>query len=138
MPNPAKHLPALLLPVLLATSGACAKKNDDTKAASMTSQPSAAPAAVPADGKLAVRVTEKGFEPDGIQVKKDTPYTFTFTRTTDKTCGTEVILQLGGGKSVEKKLPLNEPVVLDATFTESGKLAYACAMDHVKGVVTVE
>ncbi len=100
--------------------------------------PAAAKAAEPKNGQIAIMVTEKGFEPDGIKVKKGTPYTFTFTRKTDSTCATEVVLQLGGGKSIEKKLPLDQPVVVEATFTDPGELRYACAMDMIKGVIHVE
>jgi plastocyanin domain-containing protein len=119
---------------------ACSKGSETKGAASAESAKSApAPAAAaPADGKIAVTVTEKGFEPDGIQVKKGTPYTFTFTRKTDSTCATEVVMQLGGGKTIDKKLPLNEPVSFEATFADSGKLQYACGMDMVKGFITVE
>jgi plastocyanin domain-containing protein len=125
--------------VVGAALAACSKGSEAKGAATAEAAKGApAPAAAPADGKIAVTVTEKGFEPDGIQVKKDTPYSFTFTRKTDSTCATEVVMQLGGGKTIDKKLPLNEPVSFEATFAESGKLQYACGMDMVKGFITVQ
>jgi len=128
-----------LLPLLvLATSVllACSKGSETRTPVAAT--PAAAPVVAADDGKIAIAVTEKGFEPDGIKVKKGTPYTFTFTRKTDSTCATEVVLQLGGGKTVEKKLPLGEPVVVEATFADAGDLRYACAMDMIKGTIHVE
>jgi plastocyanin domain-containing protein len=108
---------------------------------SKSSEAKAKPAAAaePAkDGKIAIAVTKSGFEPDGIHVKKGTPYTFVFTRTTDETCAKEVVLQLGGGKTIQKPLPLGQPVEIAASFADAGDLRYACGMDMVKGVVHVE
>jgi plastocyanin domain-containing protein len=129
-------LPAIMrTPFILLVSAlalvACNKKSEPAKSESAATVPAG-------DGKIAITVTDKGFEPDGIKVKKDTPYQLTFTRKTEKTCATEVVLQLGGGKTVEKKLPLNEPVTVDATFTDTGDLRYACGMDMIKGTVHVE
>jgi plastocyanin domain-containing protein len=134
-----KHMP--LVQTVLATLLLCACSKGSEARGSAAPAPAAAAkgAAAPAtDGKIAVTVTEKGFEPDGIKVKKGTPYTFTFTRKTDVTCAKEVILQLGGGKSIEKKLPLNEAVTFEATFADAGDLKYACGMDMITGTVHVE
>lgn len=99
----------------------------------------AAPAPVaPTDGKIAIAVTKEGFEPAAIKVKAGEPVKLAFTRQVEKTCATEVVLQLGDGQKIEKPLPLNETVEIDATFAKSGELKYACAMDMIKGVVTVE
>jgi plastocyanin domain-containing protein len=129
-----------ILHVVLATSllVACSKGSEGKSSAAPATSAAPAAAAPPADGKIAVTVTEKGFEPDGIKVKKGTPYTFTFTRKTDSTCAKEVVMQLGGGKSIEKKLPLDEAVTFEATFADAGDLKYACGMDMVTGTVHVE
>ena len=119
--------------ILAASLLACSKSGEAKGKA--TAKPAPAEAK---DGKIAIVVTEKGFEPDGIKVKKGVPYTFTFTRKTDSTCATDVILQLGGGKTIEKKLPLNQAVVVEASFADAGDLRYACAMDMIKGVIHVE
>jgi plastocyanin domain-containing protein len=85
-----------------------------------------------------ISVTEKGFAPDAIKVKKGEHVTLAFTRKTDKTCAKKVIVQLGDGQKVEKKLPLNETVIIEATFAKAGELRYGCSMDMITGVITVE
>jgi plastocyanin len=113
-----------------------AKEAEATKPAA---EPAPAPApAAAAPARLEIAVTDKGFEPDKLTVKGGEPVKLAFTRKTDKTCATEVILELGDGQKVEKKLPLNETVEIDATFAKAGELKYACGMDMIKGVVIVQ
>lgn len=88
--------------------------------------------------RVDISVTEKGFAPDAIKVKKGESVTLAFTRKTDKTCAKKVIVQLGDGQKVEKKLPLDETVTLDVTFAKAGELRYGCSMDMYTGVITVE
>lgn len=85
---------------------------------------------------LAISVTENGFEPDNISVQAGKPVTLVFTRKTDGTCAKEVVIPLEGQK-IEKKLPLNEAVSVDVTFSKSGQITYACGMDMIKAVITV-
>jgi plastocyanin domain-containing protein len=129
-----KHTSILQIVLVAAALAACSKGTD----AKGTAAPAPTAAAPATDSKIAIAVTEKGFEPDGIKVKKGTPYTFTFTRKTDSTCAKEVVMQLGGGKSIDKKLPLNEAVSFDATFADAGDLKYACGMDMVSGTIHVD
>jgi plastocyanin domain-containing protein len=94
-----------------------------------------------ADGtprRLEILVTENGFEPATLTVKKGEPVQLSFLRKTDRTCAKKVSIQLGEGKSVERKLPLNERVDVDLTFPAAGKLRYACSMDMITGVITVQ
>ena len=65
------------------------------------------------------------------------PITLVFTRKIDSTCAKEVIIPLDGEK-IEKKLPLNEAVAVEVTFPKAGQVTYACGMDMLKGVVTVQ
>jgi plastocyanin domain-containing protein len=83
-------------------------------------------------------VTTKGFEPDRLTVAGGTPVTLEFTRKTDDTCAKEVIVELGGGQQVKKDLPMNQTVAISATFPKGGELRYACGMDMVSGVITVQ
>ena len=87
--------------------------------------------------KLEVAITEKGFEPDKLTVKKGAPVELVFTRKTDKTCIKEVILDTGAAKKVQKPLPLNTPVVIKTKFTKTGDLKYVCNMNMFSGTVTV-
>ena len=87
--------------------------------------------------KLEVAITEKGFEPDMLEVKKGQPVELVFTRKTDKTCIKEVVLDTGSAK-VQKALPLNKPVAIKAKFTKTGDLKYVCNMNMFSGTVKVQ
>ena len=66
------------------------------------------------------------------------PVTLVFTRKTDKTCAKEVIVHIDDKQTIEKELPLNQPVEVAVTFPSSGDLTYACGMDMVKGSIHVQ
>jgi plastocyanin domain-containing protein len=87
--------------------------------------------------KLEVAITDKGFEPDKLEVKKGQPVELVFTRKTDQTCIKEVILDTGGAK-VQKPLPLNKPVTIKTKFTKAGDLKYVCNMNMFSGTVKVQ
>jgi len=101
---------------------------------------SAAFAAEPANkgpAKLEIAITDKGFEPDKVEVMKGQPVELVFTRKTDQTCIKEVILDTGA-KKVQKPLPLNKPVTIKAKFTKAGDLKYVCNMNMFSGTVKVQ
>jgi plastocyanin domain-containing protein len=95
-------------------------------------------AADPKPRRVEIAVTTKGFEPDRILVKKQEHVMLAFTRKTDSTCAKQVIVDLGGGKKMNRALPLNKTVELDVVFAKAGELAYACSMDMIHGVVVVQ
>ena len=82
-----------------------------------------------------VAVTEKGYEPASLDLKKGVPARLTFTRKTDSTCGTEVVLP---DYKINQKLPLNKPVVVSFTPEKSGTFAFTCGMNMLKGQVVVK
>ena len=87
--------------------------------------------------KLEIAITDKGFEPDKLEVKKGQPVELVFTRKTDQTCIKEVILDTGASK-VRKPLPLNKPVTIKTKFTKAGDLKYVCNMNMFSGTVKVQ
>jgi plastocyanin domain-containing protein len=94
----------------------------------------AAPAFAAQEVKMTV--TENGFEPANVKVKKGEPVTLVITRKTDATCATEIVID---EHKVHTKLPLNETVKVTFTPNKSGKLKYGCAMGKmIGGVLTVE
>ena len=95
------------------------------------------PAPPTAGDRIAISVTDKGFEPDNVTVPSGKPVTLVFTRKSDTTCAKEVVIPLDDQK-IEKKLPLNEPVEVAVTFPKAGQITYACGMDMLKGVVVVQ
>ena len=85
--------------------------------------------------KLEIAITDKGFEPDKVEVKKGQPVELVFTRKTDQTCIKEVVLDTGSSK-IQKPLPLNKAVSIKTKFTKAGDLKYACNMNMFSGTVT--
>ena len=82
-----------------------------------------------------ILVTEKGFEPERVSLKAGSPARLTFLRTTDKTCGTEVVFR---SLDIKRDLPLNQPVAIDFTPAKTGDVAFACGMNMLTGVVVVQ
>jgi plastocyanin len=82
-----------------------------------------------------VVVNEQGFEPAKLSLRAGTPARLTFLRTTDKTCGTEVVFP---SLNIKRTLPLNQPVEIEFTPSKTGEIAFVCGMNMLKGVVVVE
>ena len=80
-------------------------------------------------------VTEKGFEPSNITVKKGEPLHLVVTRKTDQTCATSIDITDAG---IRKDLPLNKAVAIDFTPEKAGEIRYACGMGMIGGVLVVQ
>lgn len=79
-------------------------------------------------------VTEDGFEPSRVKVKKGEKVRFVVTRKTDRTCAKEIVIKDAG---INQPLPLGQPVTVEFSAGKSGEIRYACGMDHVSGVVFI-
>ena len=87
-------------------------------------------------GAVKLQVTERGFEPHNVKVKRGEPVKLLVTRKTDQTCARELVLDEYG---INVKLPLDTEVAIAFTPTKSGELTYGCSMDKmISGVITVE
>ena len=95
----------------------------------------AAASVSPQNGVVDMKVTEDGFEPSQITVKKDVPVTLKVTRVTDSTCATELNVEDYG---IHEKLPLNQTVRVTFTPKKTGELTYACSMGMITGKIFVE
>ena len=92
--------------------------------------------AAPKGQTVAMAVTENGFEPASVKVKKGEPVTLLITRKTEKTCATEIVID---EHKVNAKLPLNKEVKVTFTPVKTGELKYGCAMNKmIGGVLRVE
>jgi len=90
----------------------------------------------PLQNRVEMSVTERGFEPQNVRVKKGEPVTLIITRKTNSTCATEVVID---EYAINTKLPLNTPVTVNFTPSKSGMLKYGCAMQKmIGGVIKVE
>jgi plastocyanin domain-containing protein len=85
--------------------------------------------------EIQVAITDMGFEPKEITIKKGQAAVVVMTRKSDNTCATEAVFAETGKKY---DLPLNTPVRIDLTGTSPGTLHYACAMNMEKGTVVIE
>jgi plastocyanin len=89
----------------------------------------------PLVSRVEMSVTEKGFEPQNIRVKKGEPVTLIITRKTDTTCATEIVID---EHKIKTPLPLNKAVTVTFTPSKTGTLKYGCAMNKmIGGVITI-
>jgi plastocyanin len=120
----------------------CASTKDEIKnpaRAVAATPPPAEPAARPAppaerdaDAVVQMAVTDRGFEPDRVPVKKGQPVTLVITRKTDATCAKDIVIPDHG---ITKALPLDQPVEVTFTPEKTGELKYGCAMKQMIGGV---
>ena len=82
-----------------------------------------------------IEVNQQGYEPAKIMLRAGVPARLTFLRTTDKTCGTEVVFP---SLNITRALPLNEPVVIELTPAKSVDVAFACGMNMLHGTIVVQ
>jgi plastocyanin len=82
-----------------------------------------------------ISVTPQGYEPANITVKSGRPMKLTFVRTSDNVCGTEVVFP---SMNLKRALPLNQPVDVVFTPSESGEITFVCDMNMLKGTIVVE
>jgi RND family efflux transporter MFP subunit len=102
---------------------------------SSPAQPVSKPSAAGNVRDAKVLVTETGFEPAKLTVRAGEVARITFVRTTDKTCGTEVVFP---SLNIRRALPLNEPVVVEFTPKSSGEIGFVCGMNMLRGTVVVQ
>lgn len=84
--------------------------------------------------EVQINVTDNGFEPSEIEVKKGENITLVITRKTDQTCATEVVV---ADRGIRADLPLNQAVRVALGPVAGGEISYACGMDMIKGTVVV-
>jgi plastocyanin domain-containing protein len=122
---------------ILAVGASSGAANADDKGGTKAEKPpAAAKDAKKAGQTVEMKVTDKGFEPANVTVKKGQPVTLVITRTTEKTCATDIVIDDYGIKTA---LPLNEAVKVSFTPKKAGQLKYGCAMNKmVGGVLSVQ
>lgn len=86
------------------------------------------------DQVVDLQVTEKGFEPNSVDVKPGVPVVLMVTRKTDSTCATQIKIK---SKNIKKDLPLNKPVTIALGKLDKGEIRFGCGMDMITGTVFV-
>jgi plastocyanin domain-containing protein len=85
--------------------------------------------------EVAITVTESGFEPAQATVPKGEPVTLVFTRKTDRTCVTEVVVSRLGKTF---PLPLDQPVRVSIPGGVKDSLGFVCGMNMFTGTVVAK
>ncbi|MFL5349420.1 MAG: cupredoxin domain-containing protein [Hyalangium sp.] len=125
-----KPLLALALAGAVLSQQGCSKESKPEQAPAAARKPGEGPRVV------ALSVTEKGYEPSPITLKKDEPVKLVVTRTTEHTCANDLVMK---DYNINTPLPLNQPVEIAFTPTKEGTLTYGCAMGQmVSGTFMVE
>jgi plastocyanin domain-containing protein len=81
-----------------------------------------------------VTVTQKGFEPDHIEVAPGQQVLLRITRKVQETCADAIDVQ---GDPVRHMLPLDKTVDVKLTAPQSGEIAFACPMKMLHGAIVV-
>jgi plastocyanin domain-containing protein len=84
---------------------------------------------------IALSVTDEGFVPANIKVKKGESYNLVITRKTDQTCARQIVIP---DYNVSQNLPLNVPVTIALVPKAAGEINYSCSMGMIHGVLSVE
>lgn len=85
--------------------------------------------------RIVVTVTSKGFEPATIPVVAGKPIVLVITRTTARTCATDIVI---ADRKIKVALPLNQAVEVKLAAEKPGTLRFACAMDMIAGEIVVK
>jgi plastocyanin domain-containing protein len=89
----------------------------------------------PASGRVAVTVDGEGYHPATIRAAAGRQLTLVFTRTTDESCGQQLVFPT---TNVRRDLPLNQAVEVPVTVPASGSLGFTCGMNMYQGAVVVQ
>ena len=84
--------------------------------------------------RIAITLGERGYKPSSFRLRKGVPARITFTRTTDKTCGTTLLIP---SYNISRDLPLNEPVTVAFTPRKTGTVSFTCGMNMLRGKIIV-
>lgn len=83
-----------------------------------------------------LKVTEKGFEPNKIDVSVDKPIKLNIIRKTDNTCSTSIQIP---SLKLKKELPLNKIVSIYIGKLAKGEIRFGCGMNMMdSGVIYVK
>lgn len=82
-----------------------------------------------------ITLTDKGYQPERVRLKRGIPARLTFVRKFAATCATEIILEK---YNIKRDLPLNQPVVVEFTPLKAGQLEYTCSMKMVGGKIDIK
>ena len=77
-----------------------------------------------------------GYRPAAVALDAGVPARLVFTRTVESACSEQITVPAFGVPATD--LPLNEPVAVEFTPTESGEFAFVCGMDMQRGALLIQ
>ena len=95
----------------------------------------AGPSPIPRTQVVALRMTDKGFDPSHVDVKLGTSVTLKVTRLSDSIC--TAAIQIPALK-IRKDLPVNQAVTIELGKLSQGKIRFACGMNMMEGHIQVQ
>lgn len=116
----------------VATKGSFFVRAERERLGLRSSGGNAPPPATP--GVTKISVGENGFEPARVEVRKGAVVALEFTRVSENTCATEIVVP---SQEIRRALPLNTAVRVELRASASGEIAFACGMGMLKGTVVV-
>ena len=82
-----------------------------------------------ANQNIELSVTEKGFEPNSIDVNPGSEVILNVTRKTDSTCAKQVQIP---SKKIKMDLPLNKTVSISLGKLKKGEIRFGCGMNMME------
>lgn len=82
-----------------------------------------------------VTLTDKGYQPRSLKLRRGIPARVTFIRKIEETCGKAIAIPQ---YNIRRELPLNEPVVLEFTPNKAGEFNFTCGMGMLRGTLIVQ
>jgi membrane fusion protein, heavy metal efflux system len=90
--------------------------------------------ATPGVQSVTVLLTEQGYQPGSVRLRRGVPARVTFLRKVEATCGTELLIP---DYQIKRDLPFNEPVVVEFTPNKRGESEFSCGMKMLRGKIVV-
>ncbi len=81
-----------------------------------------------------IMVTDGGYQPSAIALRRGIPARLTFIRNVEASCGTEIVIPAYG---IRRDLPLNTRVTVTFTPNRSGRFKFTCGMNMFRGSILV-
>jgi plastocyanin domain-containing protein len=137
-----RFLPLLILCFALAACGGDASDPEPVEPDEGAMQ-GAPPAPEPAEPEMVngvqvveIEVGPMGYDPRAIRLERGVPARLVFTRTVDSECSSQV--QIPAFDVPVTDLPMNEPVAVEFTPTETGDFEFVCGMDMQRGSLLIQ
>ena len=89
---------------------------------------------LPSVQRVTIALTEKGYEPTSLKLRRGVPAQVTFLRKVSATCGTQIVI---ADYDIKRDLPLNVPVLVKFTPKKSGDFSFTCGMGMLRGSLIV-